>query len=84
MLKTLYFATIFMVALGLGQPAHASLDPGTGSILVQILLGSGAGALAILRLYWGNIRAFFARGAARAPEGPDAAGDGGKSKQAKP
>ncbi len=82
MLKTLYFATIFLVALG--QPAHAYLDPGTGSILVQILLGGAAGGLAILKLYWGNIRAFFARGAARVPEGPDAAGDGGKSKQAKP
>ncbi len=82
MLKTLFFATIFMVALG--QPAHAYLDPGTGSILFQILLGGAAGALAVLKLYWGNIRALFARRAARPPEAPDAAEDDEKSTPAKP
>ncbi len=34
----------------------AYLDPGTGSILVQLLLGGVAGVLALGKLYWGRIR----------------------------
>ena len=32
-------------------PAHAYLDPGTGSILLQLLLGGVAGFLVIIKLY---------------------------------
>jgi hypothetical protein len=40
--------------------AHAYLDPGTGSILVQSLLAGVAGAVAIVSLYWHRLKAFFA------------------------
>jgi hypothetical protein len=40
--------------------AHAYLDPGTGSILVQSLLAGIAGAVAVLGLYWQRVKAFFA------------------------
>ena len=36
-------------------PAYAYLDPGTGSILLQALLGGAAGAAVIARLYWHKI-----------------------------
>jgi hypothetical protein len=39
--------------------AHAYLDPGTGSILVQSLLAGIAGAVAVLSLYWQRVKAFF-------------------------
>lgn len=39
--------------------AAAYLDPGTGSILVQLLLGGVAGVLALGKLYWGRIRGLF-------------------------
>ncbi len=85
MIKNLMIAAGFLTALGLGQPAHAYLDPGTGSILIQILLGGTAGAAAILKLYWHNIRAYFSRGAAEAPEAADSAlGEGEKSTNTKP
>ena len=43
----------------LSRPAHAYLDPGTGAIILQVLLGGFAGALIIGRLYWQRIKALF-------------------------
>ena len=40
--------------------AHAYLDPGTGSILVQSLLAGIAGAAAVISLYWQRVKRFFA------------------------
>jgi hypothetical protein len=42
-------------------PAHAYLDPTTGSILLQGLLAGAAGLTVVLRLYWGRVRGFFRR-----------------------
>ena len=33
-------------------PAYAYVDPGSGGMLVQLLLGGGAGAAVIIRLSW--------------------------------
>ena len=44
---------------GFSAAAHAYLDPGTGSILVQSLLAGIAGAVAIISLYWQRVKAFF-------------------------
>ena len=40
-------------------PAHAYLDPATGSILLQGLIAGVAGALVVVRLYWARVKAFF-------------------------
>lgn len=37
------------------------LDPGSGSFLLQILIGTLIGALVILRSYWSKIRALFSK-----------------------
>lgn len=50
-----------IIALGATAPAHAYLDPGTGSILIQSLIGSIAAAATIGGLYLGLIRSFFGR-----------------------
>ena len=39
--------------------AHAYLDPGSGSMLLQILLGGLAGAGVLAKLYWHRIRELF-------------------------
>jgi hypothetical protein len=44
---------------GFSAAAHAYLDPGTGSILVQSLLAGIAGVAAVLSLYWQRLKAFF-------------------------
>ena len=54
-------AVVFLAAFGLGQPAHAYLDPGTGSILLQMLLGGVAGGIVIAKLYWHRFTSFFKR-----------------------
>jgi hypothetical protein len=37
------------------RPVHAYLDPGSGSMLLQVLLGGTAAIAVILRLYWGRL-----------------------------
>ena len=48
------------------DPAHAYLDPGTGSILLQGLLAVIAGAAVTLKLYWARVKDFFGRHKAEA------------------
>lgn len=50
------------------EPAYAYLDPGTGSILLQAVLATVAGALVSLKLYGQKIRVFFMRLFARSPQ----------------
>jgi hypothetical protein len=39
-------------------PAWAYLDPGTGSMILQLLLGGIAGAMVVGKLYWHRLREF--------------------------
>lgn len=41
--------------------AHAYLDPGTGSYVLQLALAAIVGALFAIRMFWGRIKAFFKR-----------------------
>ena len=40
-------------------PALAYLDPGTGSMILQIVIGAVAGALMAIKAYWYKISTFF-------------------------
>ena len=40
-------------------PAHAYLDPGTGSMLLQVLLGGFAAVGVIGKLYWHRVVSLF-------------------------
>ncbi|MCR9095453.1 MAG: hypothetical protein NXI30_14625 [bacterium] len=48
-----------LLVLAIASPAHAYLDPGTGSTILQLLLGGVAGAMVVLNLYWARVKAFF-------------------------
>lgn len=53
-----------LVAIGLfafEAPVHAYLDPGSGSMLLQILLGGFAAAGVIVKLYWNRLTSLFRR-----------------------
>jgi hypothetical protein len=52
------FAVIIIVLCTLTLPAYAYLDPGTGSIVVQVIIGSIAIAGATLSVYWRKAKAF--------------------------
>ncbi len=43
------------------EVAFAYLDPGTGSMLIQGLIGAVAAAFVVGRLYWYKIKIFIAR-----------------------
>lgn len=48
---------VFLIALVLvSQPAWAYLDPGTGSMLLQVILGGIAAVGVALKLFWHKIR----------------------------
>jgi hypothetical protein len=44
-------------------PAYAYIDPGTGSMVLQLLLGGIAGAAVMGRMYWSRLKARFRRNA---------------------
>ena len=48
---------IVLFALLITQPAWAYLDPGTGSMLLQVILGGIAAVGVALKLFWHKIRA---------------------------
>lgn len=75
-------AVVFASALVVlhAAPAHAYLDGGTGSMMLQLLLGGLAGLGIALRLYWHRLLAFFGirrrSGAPAAEGGGSSGGDG--------
>lgn len=51
-------ATAFILVASSG-PAFAYIDPGTGSMILQGIIGGVAGGLFIMRTYWAKVVAFF-------------------------
>ena len=43
----------------MASPAYAYLDPGTGSMILQVLLGGVAGLALAGKLYWHKLLSFF-------------------------
>lgn len=50
---------------------HAYLDPGSGSILLQVLIGGLLGLGFLVRAFWGRIKGLFKRSAASEETNPD-------------
>ncbi len=48
-----------LVALGAPALAHAYVDPGAGSMLLQLLLGGAAGLFVLFRLFKDKLRGFL-------------------------
>ena len=50
-----------LIALGWGfsLPAYGYIDPGTGSLLIQSIIGAIAAIGVTLKLYWHKIKVFF-------------------------
>lgn len=52
--------------------AHAYLDPGSGSFIIQILIAALAGSLLTLRVFWSRIIGFFRKSDESTQETSDA------------
>jgi hypothetical protein len=65
MTKTALVTNCILVLLygffGFVSVAHAYLDPGTGSFMLQMLLAGILGALLYLKLAWHDVKSFFQR-----------------------
>ena len=53
---------VFCVLLTLSINAEAYLDPGTGSMMLQVILGGIAAVGVAIKLYWHKLRVFFGAG----------------------
>lgn len=56
-MKIVFPALAFSVAFVL--PAHAYLDPGTGSMVLQAIIGAIAVSGAAVSVYWNKLKALF-------------------------
>ena len=57
--KSALLCAVLALALDFSRPAFAYLDPGTGSMLVQLLVGGIAGVVVFVKFRWGSIRRRF-------------------------
>lgn len=51
---------LFMLVIA-ERPAHAYIDPGSGSLLLQLVLGGVAAVWVAVRLYWRRVVGMFSR-----------------------
>ncbi len=52
---------MFLLAIFGMAPAQAYLDPGSGSMLFQMIIGGIAAFLYTLKVYWAQLKNFFSR-----------------------
>ena len=60
-LNVVLFVAMFLFVSHLRGRAEAYLDPGTGSMVLQLVLGGVVGALALGKLYWRRLKAIVLR-----------------------
>ena len=59
--KVVCIASSITLALGVYQPAYAYLDPGTGSIIIQSVIGGIAAAATFGAIYWSKLKELIHR-----------------------
>ncbi len=69
--RVLIAGAAFVAAMAVQGPAHAYIDPGTGSIILQLLLGGVAGIAFVMKLYWSRFTSLF-RGNRKKPDATSA------------
>lgn len=52
---------LLLISVLVSADAQAYLDGGTGSMILQLLLGGAIGISAVAKLYWYKIKSFFSR-----------------------
>ena len=55
--------------------AYAYLDPVTGSMLIQGLIGAIVGAAVAIKLYWSRLKTWYARITGKPVSGDEVSGD---------
>lgn len=52
---------VMLLHIVFALPAHAYLDPGTGSYIFQLLLAGIVGLAFVIKVFWSRIKGFFTR-----------------------
>ena len=65
--RVILVALLAALLVPIASPAQAYLDPATGSMILQIILGGVAGLLVAGKLYWARLKEFFGFAATDAP-----------------
>ena len=52
--------TIILLGVVYSEFAYAYLDPGTGSMVIQIIIGALAAAIMAMKAYWYRLKTFWA------------------------
>lgn len=69
-------AISFAALIAATAPAQAYIDPGVGSFILQAVIGSIAGGLFILKMYWAKFLSFLPGGRKADNRETDRAGRG--------
>jgi len=57
--RALRVAFVLAACLSIAQPAHAYLDPGTGSMLVSAVIGLFVAVALALKMFWYRVVGLF-------------------------
>ncbi len=57
--KLTKFLIVVFGCLVFTTPAHAYLDPGSASLLLQLLVGGAVGGLVVVKIYWIRLKRLF-------------------------
>ena len=58
---TLWFVAVMIFSLP--DVSHAYINPGSGSVMIQVILAFVFGAAVTIRVFWAKIKTFFDKGA---------------------
>jgi hypothetical protein len=53
--KTIVCFLIFLATYDVTRPAFAYIDPGSGSVMLQLLFGGAAGVMMLVKLSWKHL-----------------------------
>lgn len=61
--KCLAYSVVFALLLLIASThvAHAYVDPGTGSYVIQLIIAALAGIAFAVKIYWGRIKGLFSK-----------------------
>jgi len=66
--KVVFSFTAISFLMFFTEPAYAYLDPGTGSMILQAVIGAIAGSAVAIKIFWKRIKHFFLRLIGKAKE----------------
>lgn len=71
-LASVLFAVVCLSLVSI-DGAHAYIDPGTGSYILQLLIGGSVAAVFLVKMYWQKLLAVFSKNNTNTnkPEGGD-------------